>query len=236
MIDFYSTKDKGHIADTVPDAELKSIAVQTKRQIYHTGISRDLGNHYEQPPILEEDNDTVEQATKLTSGKDKAFKHRINTLAAVRSACTEKLIEIVHVDSGNQTVDFGTKLLGPLDHWRAVGWIMGISAEYLSLFARAEKKFGKGRGRKVGAAAAATATAAAAGMDVETSGSEGESDTEAAGAYDTSEAWGTGVKPWDKEHGAEESEKHRQAASYKMEERHDAIVRNCERKKGTPED
>jgi hypothetical protein len=43
----------------------------------------------------------------------KAFKHRINTLAAVRSACTEKLIEIVHVDSGNQTVDFGTKLLGP---------------------------------------------------------------------------------------------------------------------------
>jgi hypothetical protein len=51
----------------VPDAELKSSSAD-KRQIYHTGISRDLGNHYEQPPIIE-DNDTVEQATKLTSGR-----------------------------------------------------------------------------------------------------------------------------------------------------------------------
>jgi hypothetical protein len=42
----------------VPDAELKSSSAD--KETDHTGISRDLGNHYEQPPIIEEDNDTVE--------------------------------------------------------------------------------------------------------------------------------------------------------------------------------
>ena len=145
MIDLFSTKDSGYIADTVPEVELKALAKQTKLTIYHAGISAEMGNEYEQPPIIEEDNDTVENASRDTSGKDRAFKNRINTLDSIRSACTEELVQIQHVDSAQQTVDSHTKLLGPMDHWRNIGATMGESPQLAEYRKRVFDRYAKKR-------------------------------------------------------------------------------------------
>jgi hypothetical protein len=125
-------------------------------------------------------------------------------------------------------VDNATKILGPLEHWRKMGWTMGLSEVYLDLLERAERKFGKRKRR----------TDAAGGCG-EQDVSEGESDMEADEEYDTAEAWGSGEKPWEGEWPAEETEEerkeHMQANHYKLEERHDAIVRSCERKERVAE-
>jgi hypothetical protein len=145
MIDLFSTKDSGYVADTVPEVELKALAKQTKLTIYHAGISAEMGNQYDQPPIIEEDNDTVENASKDTSGKDRAFKNRINTLDGIRSACTEGLVQIQHIDSAQQTVDQHTKLLGPMDHWRNIGTTMGESEQLAAYRQRVFDRYAKKR-------------------------------------------------------------------------------------------
>jgi hypothetical protein len=104
-----------------------------------------MGNEYDQPPIVEEDNDTVENASRDTSGKDRAFKNRINTLDSVRSACTEELVQIHHIDSAQQTVDQHTKLQGPMDHWRHIASTMGESPQLSAYRQRVFDRYAKRR-------------------------------------------------------------------------------------------
>jgi hypothetical protein len=80
----------------------------------------------------------------------------------------------------------GLDYWGPLDHWKSVGWNMGISAVYLELYARAggERSLARARGKGRHGRRRLTAAATEAGLDVTVSDSEAKWTT---AAHDTTE-------------------------------------------------
>lgn len=121
----HSYKDKGVAALTVPDGEMKSLSYGVHHVLNMRTIAEDC--HNEQPPTqMDQDNQAVKLACRLC-GNDKAFIHRRAMLTEIASAIQAGYIEIVTVAAAEQVADIQTKALPPLQHWRALAWLMGRS-------------------------------------------------------------------------------------------------------------
>jgi hypothetical protein len=122
-------------------------------------------------------------------------------------------------------MDFGTKILGPLDHRKSVGGAWASSG-VLTLRARAEKKFGKGRGKAAGAAGKRPQQRRQVWMTASLS-VIAESDTDAMAAHDTD------VGPrrqavWNESYRMMRVRGALRHCIHEQEDSHDAIVSSCD--------
>ena len=101
------------------------MAEETRWSMHMRALAEDCFNPQEPTPI-EEDNQTVVLACRDRTGKTQALRHRRSTLSFMSSAVRWGQITVRPVAAADQTADAMTKVFGPLQHWRTVGWIQGI--------------------------------------------------------------------------------------------------------------
>jgi hypothetical protein len=115
----------------------------TKTSIWMAGMAEELGDVLERGVEIEEDNKGVQTAAKGISGKIRAVRHRMKDVSFLVSAAQKQLVSFVHIPGSRQVADAMTKVYGPLDHFRRLGWVMGESEELERLMRIVISRFGK---------------------------------------------------------------------------------------------